>query len=164
MKSTIKYILLLCLFIVLIFPKSSSQKSSASDQVVQVSGMANTGSRLGERIILFSKFSKNAKADYRQYLVKKRFGELQYVLDNQLGYFFEETTSRYSTYVGRLTNQIVKDRLVNKKEEVLKMYASHSVILEQYASEQEYDSAFWLLLQHDINYLKLYSDQVISVN
>lgn len=138
--------------------------SSASGQIIEVNGVANLRDRLWERITLFFKFSNNDKADYEQYLAEKRFAELKYVFDNGKGDMIEETSSRYSSYLGRLTDLIIRNKMVDKKEGVLEMLASHLPVLEELLSKQEYESGFWLLLQHDINYLKLYTDQIKNVN
>ncbi|MFH1407550.1 MAG: DUF5667 domain-containing protein [Patescibacteria group bacterium] len=143
---------------------AQSNDSSVSGQIMKVNKVTNLRDRLRERITLFFKFSNSGKVDYQQYLVQKRFAELKYVIENGRGDLIEDTSSRYSTYLGRLTNLIVKNKMVDKKGETIKMFESHLPILEDLSSDQEYNSGFWLLLQHDINYLKLYADQIENVN
>lgn len=138
--------------------------SSASGRIIEVNGVANLRDRLWERITLFFKFSSSDKVDYEQYLAEKRFAELKYVFDNGKGDMIEETSSRYSSYLGRLTDLIIRNKMVDKKEGVLKMLASHLPFLEELLSKQDYESGFWLLLKHDINYLKLYTDQIKNLN
>lgn len=133
------------------------------DGPVKVNKIANTGEKFVEKINLFSKFSINKKVAYTQYLVRKRFGEIQYVIDNGHGDLIEDTTSRYSTYVGHLTEFILKNNLIDQKEKTLRMLDSHSIILEKYLLEQNYNSGFWLLIQHDINYIKIYSTQLQEI-
>ena len=133
------------------------------DEAVSVNKVANIGERLVEKVSLFSKFSEKSKVLYMEYLVEKRFGEIQYVIDNGHGDLIEETTSRYSTYAGYLAEFIVKNNLIDQKEKTLNMFDSHSIILEKYLLEQNYNSGFWLLIQHDVNYLKIYSSQINEV-
>lgn len=133
------------------------------DETVEVTSVANISERLVEKINLFTKFSDKHKAVYIQYLVKKRFGEIQYVIDNGHGDLIEETTSRYSTYAGYLAEFIVKNNLIDQKEKTLNIFDSHSIILEKYLLEQNYNSGFWLLIQHDVNYLKIYSSQIRAI-
>ncbi|MFC1625827.1 DUF5667 domain-containing protein [Patescibacteria group bacterium] len=146
------------------FTVAKLNDSSVSGQIMEVNKVTNLRDRLWERITLFFKFSNSDKLDYQQYLAQKRFAELKYVIDNGQVDLIEDTSSRYSTYLGRLTNLIVKNKMVDNKEETLKMLESHLPILEDLSSHQEYNSGFWLLLQHDINYLKLYVDQIKNVN
>ena len=146
------------------FAIAQSNNSSVSSQIMEVNKVTNLRDRLWERITLFFKFSNSDKVNYQQYLAQKRFAELKYVIDSGQGNLIEDTSSRYSTYLGRLTDLIVKNKMVDKKEETLKMFESHLPILEDLLSDQEYNSGFWLLLQHDINYLKLYVDQIKNVN
>lgn len=140
-----------------------SNTNAVKDRPVQTTGVANIGQRFLEKTYLFSKFSDNRKAQYIQYLVEKRFAELQHVLDNDQGDLIEETTSRYSTYAGYLVQFIMKNNLVDQKIKVLKMFDSHIEVLEKYLLQQNYNSGFWLLIQHDINYLKIYSAQLLEL-
>lgn len=159
------YIIVVALFISQISVTFAQKKdSTASSGVMQVEQVANLRDRIWERITLFFKFSNNDKVGYEKYLVQKRFAELKYVIDDGQGNMIEETSSRYSTYLGRLTDRIVRNKMVDKKEEVLKIFESQLPVLEELLSRQEYNSGFWLLLQHDVNYLKLYIDQIKNVN
>lgn len=143
---------------------AQAKDSTASSGIIQVERVANSRDRIWERVTLFFKFSTNDKADYEKYLVEKRFAELKYAFDNGLGDYIEESSSRYSSYLGRLTELVVKNKMVDKKEEILKMFSIQMPLLEELLASQEYESGFWLLLQHNINYLRLYRDQINSIN
>lgn len=140
-----------------------SNTIAIKDGIVSVNKITNIGERLAEKINLFSKFSVYRKEAYMHYLVEKRFGDIIYVIDNGHGDLIEEATSRYSTYAGYLTEFIIKNDLVDQKDKTLNMFDSHSKILEKYLLEQNYNSGFWLLIQHDINYLKIYSSQIRAI-
>ena len=86
--------------------------------------------------------------------------ELQYVVSSDNWDPIEETSSRYSTYLGRLTQYAVSHRMVSKKDELLKMYSLHEQILEDLLKNFEYNSGFWLLISHDINANRIYQNQI----
>lgn len=133
---------------------------SASAQIQKVNHIANIRERLSERITLFFKFSPVEKINYQKLLAEKRLAELQYVIEEKKGDLIEETSSRYSTYLGRLTQQLVSSRLIGRKDEILKIFNLHSQVIEELTAKIDRDSGFWLLLQHNANSIKLYSDQI----
>lgn len=136
---------------------ANEETGSSYIKAEKVAGLVD---RFGEKVSLLFKFSKESRAEYMENIVKRRFGELQYVLETEQGDFVEETSSRYSTYVGLLTDYLIKNKLTDRKVETLEMYKAHSAVLEENTLNQNYNSGFWLLLQHDINYLKIYSSQL----
>ena len=109
---------------------------------------------------MFFKFSQKDKINYQQELTEKRLAELKYVIDSDKGDMIEDTSSRYSTCLGNLTEAVVKNKATDKKQELLTMYENHAKVLENLISQMEVESGFWLLLKHDINYIKIYSDQI----
>lgn len=159
---------LLILLVISIFIFSSGSilaqeelsESTVSALVKKTDHIANIKDRIGERINLFFKFSDEAKADYQKELAEKRLAEVFYVVENKKGDFVEETTSRYSTYLGRLTETITKSQLSNKKEETLRMLDDHKKVLNELVKYFEANSGFWLLVQHDINSIELYREQI----
>lgn len=138
----------------------TEDNSSISAKIQKVKHIANIRERLSERIALFFKFSPEEKINYQKSLAEKRLSELQYVIDNKRGELIEEASSRYSTYLGRLTNLMVSKRDFRKRDEILNMLEQHSKVVEELTSKIERDSGFWLLLQHNANSIKLYSDQI----
>lgn len=134
--------------------------SSASAQVMQVEQVANLRDRILERITLFFKFNPSSNEEYQSQLVEKRLAEVKYVVDSNNWDPIEETSSRYSSYLGRLTKFVIDHKMTNKKDDLLKMYKRHEQVLEQLVKNFEYNSGFWLLLQHDINANKIYQQQI----
>jgi len=126
----------------------------------EVNHIANVFEKAGEKINLFFKFSKEAKASYEQYLLEKRLAELKYVIDVKDGTLIEETSSRYTTYAGKLNQYIVENGIGNK-EDLFDMYKRHEGVLSELQKNFEFESGFWLLLQHGINTAKT-SQQELS--
>jgi len=142
-----------------------ADNTDLSSDVVVATDMhiANVVDRIREKITLFFKFSNRHKVDYQKDLTEKRLVELKYVVENMengTGDRIEELSSRYTTYLGYLTEMVVKNKMVDKKQKLLDMYETHAKIIEQLITKVDIDSGFWLLLQHDKNYLKIYSDQI----
>lgn len=154
-------LIILSLLVLPINPAYTQENnSSASAQVIQVDHVANLRDRVLERIILFFKFNPNSSEEYQSQLAEKRLAELKYVVDSDNWDPIEETSSRYSSYLGRLTKFVLDHRMLNKKDDLLKMYKRHEQVLDQLVKNFEYESGFWLLLQHDINANKIYQQQI----
>lgn len=139
---------------------TSSASPSAEYSLPAINSVANLRDRIFERITLFFKFSTEDNYNYQKALADKRLAELKYVVDSGQGNLIEETSSRYSSYLGRLNNYVISKKLTDKKPELLAMYNSHNQILQGLSSKFETDSGFWLLIQHDINTTKILSDQI----
>ena len=135
----------------------------SSEAAVKIEKVSNIRDRLFEKITLFFKFSNEKKLDYYIYLQEKRLADLKYAIDNDDGDLIEELSSRYSTYLGTMTNFLIEKKLNYKKEEILKMMENHSRIIENLQKNFTFESGFWLLLQHDINTLKIFSDKLQQI-
>lgn len=140
-----------------------SSNYQSSESALKVERISNIRDRLFEKISLFFKFSKENKLDYMIYLQEKRLADLKYAVDNDEGDLIEELSSRYSTYLGNMTNFISERKIKYKKEEILKMMENHSKIIENLQKNFEFESGLWILLQHDINTLKIFSDKLKQV-
>lgn len=158
MRKVVLFIVTTLLMLVFI-PRDTLADSQASNRVT-VDHVATVLEKFKEKITLFFKFSKEEKFNYNQYLVEKRLAELKYVVDSKKGDLVEETSSRYTTYLGNFTDFAVKNSFSNKKDELLIMYKSQKTVLEELQKNFEFESGFWLLLQHGINSTNIFSTQV----
>lgn len=117
--------------------------------------------RFQEKIKLFTLFiSKTSKADYYQELVGIRLAELKYVIDNKDMARFENTTKRYYTTAGQLTEFIMKKNLVDRKEKARELFESHIPVLESLRDTFKDTTAEWRFVHDDINYLKIYTERL----
>lgn len=133
---------------------------SSDSATLKVDHIANVFDRLKERITLLFKFSSGEKANYMQELTDKRLGELVYIMTTSEGDFIEELSSRYATHVNRLTSLIIDKNLDKNKQSLLKMYYTHLSILNNIQQNFEFESGWWILLQHDINTIKMSQDKL----
>lgn len=136
-----------------------NQESTPSFKV-KVEKVSNVIDRLKEKITLFFKFNSDDKLNYQQQLVEQRLGELDYVIRDGQGDFIEEVSSRYAAYVGRLSESVLSSKNNNKRGEVIRMFNNHLPILAVMRDNFPANSGFWLLLQHDINTVRIYSAKI----
>lgn len=116
--------------------------------------VASLPEKVSEKIGLFLKFDKKAKAAYLRKLLDKRLAELVWAADENIN-MVEETTSRYSTYAGHYVNFINSKDVESEKEMVPAVFDKHKEVLAEKQKKFEYDSAWWLSIQHDINTLDI---------
>lgn len=145
---------LLAIFIFLLAPFGVS-----AVDIVKVDHLATKVEKIKEKITLFFKFNKLDKANYYQYLVEKRLGEMVYVIENDKIDSVEETASRYATYLGQLTDYMKKNNLLGKKDDLTKLYEAHTKKILELQKKFKYDSGWWLAIQHDLNTITILKDQ-----
>lgn len=110
--------------------------------------------KLTEGLNLLLRFSGQSKIDYSLYLLDKRLAEINFVLKNDDIDSLEITSSRYLTHVGRLIKLTEENKSLIPKDKLLSMYDKHTVHIEDLQKKFEYDSGWWIMLQHNINLLK----------
>jgi len=128
----------------------------------QVDHVARGFEKIKERVTLFFKFSKDSKLDYLAYLSEKRLAELEYGVNNDVN-LIEETASRYTTYQGKLSEFVISNKMSDKKDPLSKMYSNHIAVLEKLQSKFEYDSGWWLSIQHGINVNKEFKEKLSTI-
>jgi hypothetical protein len=161
LRPTKLFFIFISSFIISLFFLSSP--ALANETEVQADHVARGFEKVGEKVKLYSKFSRDAKIDFQIYLVQKRFAELKYVVDNNKVNLIEETAARYGAYVGRLSDYMIKKKAKARTEEVTKMYENHSKAIQILQSNFKYDSGWWLAIQHDLNILAEFSSKLRSL-
>ncbi len=158
MKNLITILIFLALFF---SPLSYAQQneSSVSANVIKVNYLPNIRDRIFEKFFAFFKFSDKDKLKYQLDLLDTRLGEIKFVVESNKGDLIEESSSRYSTYLNRISDLIEKGKDDINREEIVSQLKSHQSLLTELQKKYEFESGFWILLQHDINTL----NNVISV-
>lgn len=146
-------------FVLVLTPYNIVRADSPSVEI-EVDHVANVLEKFKEKVTLFFKFSNEAKIDYQKYLLEKRLAELKYVVDGPEWDPVEETSSRYATYVSKFSESAIKNASSEKKVDILNTITRHEKIIEALQRNFEYDGGWWLLLQHDRNLIKMYSDKL----
>lgn len=147
-----EYVLLLFLFLLVpLLAKSQVIAKEEIDLKVTVNHVAAGFEKFQEKIILLFKFSKGSKTEYLQFLSEKRLAELVYSLESNQIDLLEPTASRYTTYIGNLTNYMVANKVSSKKQDVTSMFERHIKVVKKLHEKVPQDSGWWIALQHDIN-------------
>ncbi len=152
----------LCLIILfLIFPISLlAKESTLSAEFLKIENPSNHFDRLIEKLILFTKFNEQSKAEYMMSLLDKRLADLYVVVSKNRGNLIEEISSRYASYTGQLGAYFVENKLETKDKELKKKLKTHKKILIEIQKKYSNDSPFRMLLQHDINTINIIQDKL----
>lgn len=132
-------------------------------QAVNPSDGFNYGlKRLKEKISLALLFySKDKKADYYKKLVSSRLAELKFVVDKKDMANFENATTRYFTTVGQFADFLTKNGTADQKSQAVRNLSLHTPVLEDLRDTfGGQEKAEWRFMQDDINYVKMYTDQL----
>lgn len=113
--------------------------------------------RLVEKTILFTKLTKDSKADYYRELSLKRMAELKYVVENNLLGEIERGSQRLSYQVGVFSDYINtnKDELGKEKLATVDLFLGYKSLLSELRDKYPANSSFWMLIQHSINSIDL---------
>ena len=113
--------------------------------------------RLMENIVGFTKFTKQSKVDYYKELTLKRIAELKYVVDNKLLSEVERSSQRVSFEVGTLSDYISanKSELLKQSSEITNFLTGFQDLFANLRDKYPANSAYWLLIQHDINSINI---------
>lgn len=161
---TILILLIAILFFGLIanstIAEAQSESTSSYTFNKQVDHITNNFEKLKEKITLFFKFDKKQKSAYQRELVEKRLAELDYVIKNKQWDYIEDVTSRYSTYLGNYINFVEKNKITGDKEQILNLLNGHKNFIEKMQTRFEFNSGWWILIEHDINVVKMSIEKI----
>ncbi len=155
--------LLILGFLFLVFTFSHSLVFAHEAEAMKVDHVATSFEKLKEKITLFLKFDKKNKVDYYEYLAEKRLAEIAYAVESNNIDLVEPTASRYSTYIGILTSFVDKNKVTDKKDDLVKMFEKHDRVLTDLQKKFKFESGWWLAIQHDINNTRIFSDKIKSL-
>ncbi len=104
---TLKPVIFSALLLLFLFtfsvPITAQESTSDAKPNITVDHVAGKIEKLKEKVTLFTKFKKESKVDYYQYLAEKRLAELSYAVEKDIN-LVEPTASRYGTYIGIMTS------------------------------------------------------------
>lgn len=116
--------------------------------------------RLWEKIAEKSQFDNKAKYKYLSFLIDKRMSELGFIIKKDRWSEIQRSTERLSYQVGVTTEFLIKQKDKDKKEQLKAKINNFLPALEELRDKHAANSSFWLLVQHDINSLKEYSEKL----
>ncbi|MDP3758740.1 MAG: DUF5667 domain-containing protein [Candidatus Daviesbacteria bacterium] len=103
-------------------------------------------------------FGETQKIEFYKSQLKVRLAELNYVVEKKLLSEVQTSSERFAYQAGILTEELVKQNKVADKENLIKEFAQFSPFLDRLRDVYPANSSFWMLIQHDINSLKILSE------
>lgn len=147
------FLVLLTAFLVFSFSYSSA---SAQEKINPDSGITYKTKRLKEKIALVLKFSNLSKTNYLEKLLERRLYELKYIVENKQIAYLENSSQRYETSAGILTEFVIAKNVKSKKEELITMFRQHQKDIEKIRDNYSYGTSEWRLVMNDFNSLEIY--------
>ena len=133
----------------------------AEENIIPKNESINPGSfyysfkRLWEKGIEKLQFSKESKINFYQSQLKVKLSELNFVVEKKLLSEVQQSSERFAYQAGILTDELVKQNKTEDKEKITREFEQYSKFLENLRDKYPANSAYWLLIQHDINSLNI---------
>ena len=118
--------------------------------------------RLYEKTQLSLRISPREKLNYQYGLLDKRLAELAYVVENRISPQVLNTSLRYSTTVGQITELIVKNNLTDEVPTAKEKFNSQLAVIKNLINRYPKDDSEAKFIIDDANYLQVYVDQLSS--
>lgn len=104
-------------------------------------------------------FDDKSRVSFHESLLKKRLAELRFVVEGKHLGEVQTSSERFAYQAGILTNNLLKTN--NGKEVAINEFNQLTNTLNRLRDAFPANSSFWMLVQHDINTLKILSDQLM---
>lgn len=102
-------------------------------------------------------FNQGQKIAFYKSLLRTRLAELNYVVEKKLLSEVQTSSERFAYQAGILTGELIRQNKVADKENLIKEFEQFTPFLDQLRDVYPANSSFWMLIQHDINSLKILS-------
>lgn len=121
------------------------------------SGLYNL-KRVGEKIVLTSKVSDDAKIDYYFELLNRRQDEMKRVYGDQEYRYLLETSLRYTSLAGETTNLIIATNNTQKADDLRVLFVAHKENINNMRKYIPKDIVEDTYLQDALNYIDIYEN------
>lgn len=115
--------------------------------------------RLWEKGLERLQFSKESRTNFYHSQLKVKLAELNFVVENRLLSEVQQSSERFAFQAGMLTDELIKQNSKDK-EKFIKEFQRYSKFLEKLRDIYPANTSFWMLIQHDINTLKILSERL----
>lgn len=109
--------------------------------------------------LLIYSFTPQKKAGFYAELVDRRFSELVFTFEHKDDFNMEKASNRYFTSIGQAV-EFVEDKDWPVKTSLKNALNKHEPILENMIKKTKYNSANWLFLSQNLDYLRGYRDRL----
>ena len=138
--------------------QASEESISLKNEVITPGSFYYSFKRLWEKGLEKLQFSRESKITFYQSQLQTRLSELKNYLENKVLSEVQTCSERFSYYAGILTDELVKQNKSGEKEKIIKEFEKMQKFLEGLRDKYPANTSFWMLVQHDINTLKILSD------
>ncbi len=165
MKQALKLIFLFTIYLPVAFTPLVFAKSNLSDKIKPTPQQSYPGSpsyplkRLSEKVFLKFLFFPNLRINFEKNLLDKRFSELIFVVDNDLLDEIQRSSERFAYEAGIYTNDLLNGSK-ESKEKVKADFNQYTQNLQLVRDVYPANSSYWMLIEHDINSLKILSSRL----
>lgn len=156
-------IFLLIIFLISIFPTNLFAEGSSlnlTSESINPGSFYYTFKRSWEKIIYTFTFSPKDKVNYDLSLLEKRLSELNYVVKNKVLDEFERSSNRFSYQAGTAVNDLAAANDSSLKDKMKDIFNRYPSYLEKLRDQNQANSSYWLLIQQDIDTLKILSEHL----
>lgn len=102
-------------------------------------------------------FSEAQKIAFYKSQLKVRLAELNYVVEKKLLSEVQTSSERFAYTAGILAEELIRQNKAADKESVIREFEQFTPFLDKLRDVYPANSSFWMLIQHDINSLKILS-------
>lgn len=132
-----------------------------AQSIPTVTHLPSIADKLFEKVSLLFRFSPSAKYSYYTQLLDKRLGEIAYVVSRNDLDNVEQTTSRYQTYVAVFTDFTTANLLASSHStQLVQLFDAHTKKLAELQTHYPSNTSFSMLIQHDLNSIKIALDKL----
>lgn len=153
-------VLILLLFTVQITYATELENLNLPTQAINPGDFYYSPVRLWEKITARFQFNNNSKFNFSNSLIDKRMSELIFVVKNRRLDEVQRSSERLAYEVGTLTDLLIKEGNAQKKEQLKKKIDGFAPALAELRDNFAANTSFWMLVSHDINALKEYSEKL----
>lgn len=163
MNMLVKKIALTCFLVITMISQpfiiSANEDSlNIKNETINPGSIYYSFKRLWEKGSAKLQFSSQSKIRFNESLLKTRLAELNYVVQNKLLSEVQSSSERFAYQAGILTKGLSKGN--KEKEKIVKEFEQIQIFLDKLRDNYPANSSFWMLIQHDINTLKILADQI----
>lgn len=157
-----KFILILLLLVISFAPsRVFAQEITLPQQKVYPGTFFFPLKRLVEKT--WEKFlSKKGEVKFYNQLVITRLSELNYIASNKKIGEVQTSSERFNFYAGKLTEKAKGNSGADEKRKIISDFENDTKLLMKLRDNFEYESSYWILIQHSINSLNIYIGQLKS--
>lgn len=116
--------------------------------------------RIMEKGLVVLQFNQGQKIAFYKSQLKTRLSELNYVVEKNLLSEVQASSERFAYQAGILTEELIRQNKATEKENLIKEFEQFSPFLDKLRDIYPANSSFWMLIQHDINSLKILSGRL----